>query len=199
MKKVIIGLLSLFFAGQVAMAQPVQDHAVIPMAITVNSILRMNIVSGGNIEFVFNTLADYANGLGESITAGRYRTNVTIASSTIWHLQIYSSGANFAGDGGNIGLGYVGYRVVDNTGTNLIGTNIQPTPAAPGYAILTVAPVTFLASMGTGNAGGTGANNFFINWECATAVGAPVLTPISNSGAISGRYSTNVMLALLPN
>lgn len=198
MKKVFFGFLAIVLSGQLALAQPVLDQAVIPMAITVNSILRMNVVSGGNMEFVFNTLDDYTNGIGTSTSAGNYRTNLTIAASVDWDLSIYASSASFIGDGGTIGLNYVGYTVVDNTGTNAIGTEIDYIPGVGTYDVLTGAAVTFLQP-GTTNVGGSAANNFFINWECATAVGGGIQTPISGSGAISGRYSTTVILALTPN
>jgi hypothetical protein len=103
MKKVLVGFLSLVFMGQVAFAQPVSDNAVIPMGITLSSVLRLNVVSGGNIEFVFASVNDFQNGLAGDM----YRTNLTVESSTDWGLSVYAN--DFAGSAGTFGVGIVDY------------------------------------------------------------------------------------------
>jgi len=206
MKKVLIGFLSLIFAGQVAVAQPISDNAVIPMAITVNSILRLNVVRGGNIEFVFNTLDEYANGL----SGARYSTDVTIASSGNWELEMLASTTEFfdmdGGAGTGIDLGFVCFNLT-TTGTNVIGiglaTEYFPNDGASSavtvYSDLTnTAPAQNILDAGTGNAGGAAENAFTINWECGTGNGtAQAGNTISDAGVTSGRYSTNILLTLI--
>lgn len=46
-----------------AFGQAVKDRNVIPVAVSLNQVLRMTITNGGNIEFVFNTIEDYKNGI----------------------------------------------------------------------------------------------------------------------------------------
>jgi len=204
MKKVLIGFLSLIFAGQVAVAQPISDNAVIPMAITVNSILRLNVVRGGNIEFVFNTLDEYANGLSGT----RYSTDVTIASSGNWELEMLASTTEFFDMDGGVGTGidldYVCFNLTDN-GTNAIGIGLATeyfpnggaTAAVTVYSDLTnTAPAQNILDAGTGNAGGASENAFTINWECGTVNGGNA-TSISTAGVTSGRYSTNILLTLI--
>jgi len=44
-------------------AQAIRDRQVIPVAVNLNQVLRLKVLNGGNIEFVFNTIDDYENGL----------------------------------------------------------------------------------------------------------------------------------------
>lgn len=204
MKKVLLGLISLILAGQVAVAQPISDNAVIPMAITVNSILRLNIVRGGNIEFVFNTMDDYSSGL----LGSRYSTDVTVASSGNWELELLASTTEFfdvdGGAGTGIALDYVCFSLTDN-GTNAIGIGLATEYFPNGGAsaavgsfsdLVNTPPATNILGAGTGNSGSSAANAFTINWECGTANGTNT-TLISTAGVASGRYSTNILLTLI--
>ena len=47
-------------------AQAVSDMAIIPIGVTLNSIARLTVTSGGNIEFVVNTMDQYNNGVAYS-------------------------------------------------------------------------------------------------------------------------------------
>lgn len=210
MKKTLLGLISIIFVGQLAFSQPVSDQAVIPMAITVNSILRLNVVSGGNIEFVFNTISEYQSGLSGS----RYTTTITVASSGNWALDLDASTANFVSDGaaGIIPLDYVVYNLTNNGATYTIGAAAGTdntvynadvagvgTPSAPAvYSDLTQTPGFHVLESGIGNAGGISENNFDINWECGTGNGTTQSgNTISDAGATTGRYSTNILLSLI--
>jgi hypothetical protein len=51
------------FGGMTVFGQAVKDRNVIPVAVNLNQVLRMTVTNGGNIEFVFNTINDYKNGL----------------------------------------------------------------------------------------------------------------------------------------
>jgi hypothetical protein len=217
MKKVLIGLIGIILLGQVVKAQPVSDNAVIPMGITVSSILRLNVVSGGNIEFVFGSLNDFANGLAGDM----YSTNFTVESSTDWGVNLYAS-SDFAGSAGTIPVGVVDYAVQDNTavGGNAIvtssiavgsgkgtlcnlaslytvtgsGTFVQLTNTAPAARLL--------EATGDGNDGPAAANNFYIRWRCGVGPASTILPNTSGAPLINdtpaqvGRSSTNVLVTL---
>ena len=57
MKKLLLISVGLIMAC-LTQAQPVSDNATIPIGVTLNSILRLTVVSGGNIEFVVRRDAD---------------------------------------------------------------------------------------------------------------------------------------------
>jgi len=199
MKKIILGFLSIFFVGQIAMAQPVSDNAVIPMAITVNSILRLNVVDGGNIEFVFNTLNDYSAGLSGT----QYATTFTVASSRNWNLSILATTGTFLNDAGvGISLEHVCF-IISETGAFSYGVDntFNTTYRLDGgvaAALTDRSDLAFVAAdglvlvPGTGNAGTVLDNIFTINWECGTAA----CTAGSLTGTASGRYSTSILLSL---
>jgi hypothetical protein len=205
MKKVLLALLGLILLGQGVKAQPVSDNAVIPMAITVNSILRLNVVDGGNIEFVFNTLNDISFGL----SGARYGTTVTVASSGNWDLSVFATTATFLNDAGQtVPLNRVCFNIT-NGGTFVIGivaatSNTLYYPNGVIAGALTdrsnlidgsVAPAQNVLTTGTlagGNAGNTTQNRFTFNWECGTANCAGG----SMAGTRSGRYSTSILLSL---
>ncbi|MCB9002091.1 MAG: hypothetical protein H6537_09000 [Bacteroidales bacterium] len=48
--------------ASLAFGQAVNDQAIIPVSVTLNSILRLTVVSGGNIDFVVNTIDQYTSG-----------------------------------------------------------------------------------------------------------------------------------------
>ena len=69
MKKI---LLLFFIVGIISsgMSQAVSDRNTIPVAVNLNRVLRMSVNTGGNIEFTFNTIDDYKNGLsGDAVTS----------------------------------------------------------------------------------------------------------------------------------
>jgi hypothetical protein len=212
MKKVLLGLLSLILIGQIAYSQPVSDNAVIPMGITLSSVLRLNVVSGGNIEFVFASVNDFQNGLAGDM----YRTNLTVESSTDWGLSLYAS--DFAGSAGSFGVGIVDYGIEDNASNNVL-VDADPGPGTKNTLNNLVGlytgvgtgvfrqlnNVAFLAlqEAGDGNDGIAADNNFYIRWRCGIGP-ASTITP-NNSGATlindwagtgPGRSSTNVLITL---
>ncbi len=62
MKKLFL-IMVLAVLGITAKAQAISDMAVIPIGVTLNSIARLTVTSGGNIEFVVNTMDQYENGV----------------------------------------------------------------------------------------------------------------------------------------
>jgi hypothetical protein len=202
MKKVLLGLLSIIMLGTAAQAQPISDNAVIPMAITVNSILRLNVVRGGNIEFVFNNYQDFITGLSGTT----YSTDVTVTSSGNWDLSVLAATTEFFDQSNvafsGIALNFVNFNLT-NTGVNTLGvagsdTEYHPDGGAASaegsYSDLTnIAPLVPVL-VGVSNQGAALDNAFTINWECGTANTAGA---ISTAGVTSGRYTTNILLSLI--
>ena len=146
MKKLIYIAIAAIFAAP-AMAQPVSDRGVIPVAVTLNQILRLNITSGGNIEFVFNTITQYELGVPN---AAPYDSDFNVASSTPWELDMGAEDVTFIGTDNPANLmplAHVGYLIVA-TGTHAFGTELtDPAGAAtaPGIALATF-PVIVISS-----------------------------------------------------
>ncbi len=135
-------LVIMLFGGLTAFSQAVKDRNVVPVAVNLNQVLRMTITNGGNIEFVFNTIDDYKNGLSaESVISGSanpatsnnfYTTDFTIASSSRWELTYGAEEATFIGtdDPTNVAftLDNVGFSIT-NGGLNLFNATTVNAPA----------------------------------------------------------------------
>lgn len=199
MKKLTILFAGLFLCATASFGQAINDRAVIPVAINLNSILRLNVTSGGNIEFNFNTLADYTNGIENS---AEYTTRFTVASSVDWDVYMYAEDANMtstdvASGGPTLPVGYIGYRIIS------LGAPIGEFAITPGVVPLDSEDDTILVGFNetNSNAGDINRNSFEIQWECATPAVqlAASLPSMLARGAAADRYSTNVFLILQPN
>src|SRR6056297_2817328 len=93
-KYVFLFLLSILAYNASSYAQAIDDRAVIPVAVTLNSILRLNVKSGGNIEFKFNTLDQYGEGITNST---EYDTKITVASSVNFRVAMYAEDGSLTG------------------------------------------------------------------------------------------------------
>ena len=94
MKKLSLSLIAVVLALTTAFSQPISDMGIIPVGVTLNSILRLNVTGGGNLEYSVSTMQQYLTG----IPAGApYYTTFTVASSVEWSLDLYSDNANFTG------------------------------------------------------------------------------------------------------
>jgi len=198
MKKV-----SLFFLiigiSAASFGQAVADNAIIPISITLNSILRMNVTSGGNIDFTVNTLEQYENGIANS---PRYQTKFTVASSTDFWVQLYAEDDAFYGSddvGNSMPLSIVGYSLTSD-GSNSTDAVNNLTPDAGSWVDLTENEATIVASGGGANtnAGDNNANNFTIYWELGTdnTGGGSGAGTLKSGSYASDRYATNVFLVL---
>ncbi len=184
MKKVLLGLISIVLTGQICFAQPVSDMAVIPMGITVQSVMRLNITKGGNIEFVFKSAADVNAGLPSSGAYGTtYETSGTISASQNWDLNLTVDETDFITD--------------NNSGTDLAlnVVSLDVTTAAGGTPVLQndvvlSSPLTLIDANGT-NTLGDGIT-FSIQWACGVAA----LASNTIVGTAAGRYSANILLTL---
>lgn len=199
MKKLALLLLGLFLFATNANAQ-IDDRAIIPVAVTLNSILRLNVTSGGNIEFNFNTLADYQNGI---LTGTPYQTKFNVASSVNWDVFMYAEDANLIGTDEILGtnvmtLDNIGYHV-SSDGT--IGANVDLAFGSGAPGPLTDDPLTILVGYnGTNsNAGDISQNSFTIHWRCGTGEGSMNGQSILEQTIPADRYATNVFLMLQPN
>jgi hypothetical protein len=176
MKKLLFSAFALALSFM-AYAQPVSDNATIPVSVTVNSILRLNITSGGNIEFVFNTLDQMSGGIDGST---RTTTTFTVASSRNFNVTLEPEGALVGTDGGTLALNNIGIAITGTTGT-----------AAPGSNTALAATQTIVT---TGLPGDAQANIYTIEWSCANG-GTGMTTGVYNINP--DRYSTNCYLTVV--
>lgn len=197
MKNSVFRLLIFLFAVAPAIAQPVSDNAVIPVSVTLNSILRLNVVKGGNITFKVNTIKQYQDGIP---TSALLETRFTVASSVDFDVDLLAQDATFIGTDITAGtntmpLDNVGYKVSeDGSGGDPANWAIQST-----LIELTNAAQPIVTSVVGAGAGGADKNDFTIEWELATAGLIAINTTAKTLLAQSLKpdyYTTNVFLIL---
>ncbi len=194
-------------------AQPIHDIAVIPVAITINTTMRLNVVSGGNVEFVVNTISQYENGISNPNPGANDRihdTRFTVASSRNFDVLMFAEDACFvgtdvasAGTINTIALNNVGYVLhanglhthagevflISDASENIVSLNNNTANVVVSYNSLSA----------TGDVGGTNDNDYTINWELATS---RLISLTGNASLLEqsipqDRYITNVYLVLL--
>jgi hypothetical protein len=192
MKKISTFLFAVLLSASMAFSQPVKDFGVIPIGVTLNSILRLNIVSGGNIEFVVNTIDQYTNGIANTAL---YDTYFTVASSEDFNVIMYSESNNMSGTdlGGTMPSNNVGY-IITNNGTGAVGTNWDFPIAAQDGLDITV--TTIIAGIAHAAAGDPVQNSFIINWELGTSAGTMNATSLLVQSIDADRYVVNALLVL---
>jgi len=208
-------LKSVFLAGAtlfsgLAIAQPISDVSVIPVAITINTTMRLNVVSGGNVEFVVNTISQYENGIANpnlGTTDRIHDTRFTVASSRNFDVLMFAEDACFvgtdvssAGSVNTIALNNVGYRLHTN-GAHVHNTEIDLiSEATEDVVTLNNTTSNIIVSHVASSAGGTDDNDFTINWELATpaVVLANGIGDLLSQSIAQDRYITNVYLVLVP-
>lgn len=217
MKKLILaGAASLLLLGS-AIAQPVSDRAVIPIGVTLVQILRIHVVNGGNIEFVFNDINDYKNGIATGGT-GFYNSNVVIASSTDWALHFGAEDAAMVGTdnpSNSLAINNVGFTTTWTGSNTCCGAGSQVTGITGNYNTATTGGLACGLKQFTGTgadllftdgnnilgSGGDITNNAFtINWECGTRQAGTTAMAATNLLAQSpapDRYVTNVFMDLV--
>lgn len=200
MKKLLLVSMAIISVS-LAKAQPVSDIAIIPIGVNLNSILRLQVISGGNIEFAVNTIAQYTGGI--SNTTGT-TTTFTVSSTVNFDVNLYAEGANMIGTdlGGNLPVNNIGFSMAETGGgtdgtewdLHTVGTvNVLASAKAGPTALI----VEGLGSLAAGNAA---QNKFEIRWELATAnVLAATGGPANNlliQGVKADRYVINSFLDL---
>jgi len=187
MRKLILGFALLLF-GQFSFGQAVSDNAVIPVSVTLNSILRLTVVSGGNIQFVVNTIDQYTGGISNST---RYTTTFTVASSRDFNVFMYSeSDALYGTDaGGQLPLENIGYLVVPPaTGGGTCQNTLIALDDASAKEIVSAWA-----------AGSYSTDPFQVQWELATAAVqglAGGLGSLLDQSIPADNYVTNVFLTV---
>ncbi len=181
--------------GMATIAQPVVDNAIIPVAVNLNSILRLNVTSGGNIEWTVNTIDQYENGIA---TGPRYQTDFTVASSVDFDIELYAEDNFLLGTddvNNTMPLDNIGYNVT-STGSGSDGTQWD----LPGtVAALTNSAVPVVESISTFGAGDITQNAFQIQWEMGTSGTGMNANSLLQQSLAPDRYSTNVFLVLVPS
>lgn len=188
MRKLLLGVAMLLFA-QMGFGQAVSDNAVIPVSVTLNSILRLTVTSGGNINFVFNTIEQYVGGLGPG---SQYNTVFNVSSSRDFQVFLGAEDADFIGfDTGNtIPLDYLAFNITGGTGADT-NTRVLEALADDPDAIVP-----------TGLAGKSTVNEYTIAWEFGTAdalAAGTQTTTLLEESFNADIYMTNVFLSVQPN
>jgi len=198
MKKLILSFLAFGIISS-GISQAVSDRNTIPVGVNLNKVLRLSINSGGNIEFTFNTIDQYKNGIsgatvgtnaGGAALAGvglgaMYMTNFTVSSSTKWELQYGAEGATMLDvddptnttmtlDNVGFALSESGAHGFDNAGSAGGTAELASVPTAGGTSVVGLQqyPVVLIddaGAAGHANAGDGSDNNFQIVWRCGTA------------------------------
>jgi len=199
MKKYVILFLMIMMGYQASSyAQAVDDRAVVPIAVTLNSILRLNVKSGGNIEFNFNNLNQYQDGITNTT---EYDTKISVASSVNWTLNMGAEDDGLlnidevSSTPTTMNRNFIAYSV-DYTGSRADATDYTITAGWNDLPHLNTSADDIITNAGT-NAGGEGQNAFTIHWECGTSNtnGGSLL----GSNLTGGRYATNVFFILEPD
>lgn len=212
MKKLLLPIFvfGIIFPG---ISQAVSDRNTVPVAVNLNRVLRMSVNTGGNIEFTFNTIDDYKNGLsGDAATSTSanpttsnpmYVTTFTVAASTKWTLQYGAEEATFIGvdnPASTLALTNVGFNLA-STGTHAFGTELVSTPTTGGTVIadLDVYPTALIAdgANAAANAGDATDNAFTMTWRVGTAEGDMNAIKLIEQSVTPDRYVTNVLFNLI--
>ncbi|MHC1704084.1 MAG: hypothetical protein AB9846_09280 [Tenuifilaceae bacterium] len=210
MRKLFLGF-SLLLMSQLSFGQAVDDYSIIPVSVTLNSVFRLTVVSGGNIEFVVNTIDQYTDGINSGGVDTRYHTRFTVSSSRNYNVTIKAEAANLLGSDDathTMAVNNVGYDLISNgAGVDPDNWNITPNDAdgEPAQG-LTAAAVVIISGQivpatGTG-AGSATQNDFSIRWRLGTgatevALNTMAATSLLAQNIATDRYVTNVFLELV--
>ena len=222
MKKILLSIFTVSILGS-GISQAVSDRNTIPVAVNLNRVLRMSVNTGGNIEFTFNTIQQYKDGIsgegnnGAAIPVANpgnpmYVTSFTIAASTKWKLSYGAEDVTFIGVDNPTYFGFtldnVGFSLA-STGTHAFGTELISAPtnatALGGeVAALQAYPVDLITDGGNAlaNAGDANDNAFTMTWRCGTAESTGLTTPMNQvklieQGITPDRFVTNVLFNLI--
>ena len=194
MRKLLFTL-ALAVLSQVSFGQAVNDQAIIPVSVTLNSILRLTVVSGGNIDFVVNTIDQYTNGINSGGADARWQTNFTVSSSQDFDVTLAAEDATLMGQDDPANT-----MPLDNIGFDLTGSGGGPANWALPLAVLALTQpsqniVTGVAGFSAGDAT---QNNFTIQWRLGTREDAMNVSSLLAQSLTPDRYITNVFLELVP-
>jgi len=192
MKKFYLAFVAILLGVTASFAQPISDHAVIPIGVTLNPVLRIEVTNGGNIEFVFTSLAQYSSGLSGG--ANVYRTQFQVLSTRLYDVNLYTDPvANMIGQGtaATLPLSVINYTLTAVPAAAGVGDH-------PGTFVATATNLAPLTGFITdGGPDGTVAfvsttNKYIIDWACGTIAAQRV------TGRTPDRYAVNVLLEVIP-
>ena len=196
MRKLLFTL-ALAVLSQVSFGQAVNDQAIIPVSVTLNSILRLTVVSGGNIDFVVNTIDQYTNGINNGGADARWQTNFTVSSSQDFDVTLQAEDATLFGQddpGHNMLLNNIGFDLTESgSGVDLTNWTL---PAA--VLALTNVAQNIVTGLAGASAGDATQNNFTIQWRLGTSEDAMNGSSLLAQSLTPDRYITNVFLELVP-
>ncbi len=185
MRKVFL-IFAVMLASFFAKAQAVNDMAIIPIGVTLNSIMRLTVNSGGNIEFVVNTMDQYTKGINADFGSTLYTTNISVASSTKFGVTVMADNSNLLGTvnpNNKMNVDFISYQA-EAEGENAPTVNGTATPlsSTASYVVGGAAD----AAQAAGNY-----NDIKIHWR---------LNPEGTGGKLtdhaSDRYVVNAILQL---
>jgi len=192
MKKFYLAFVAILLGVTASFAQPVSDHAVIPIGVTLNPILRLEITNGNNIEFVFSALNHYTAGLGSTVATPVtvYQTKFKVLSTRQFNVKLYTDPTtNMVGQGTGtaLALNVLNHTVVAGTLGDTHGAlSAAQADLADNTAIITTAgPTGAVGSVAT-------TTSYVIHWGCGNVALKTVL------GKTPDRYLVNVLLEATP-
>ena len=157
-----------------------------------DNVARLTTIIGSHIEFNFNSIDNYTNGIriDDGTTLGITMSAIAPSILTGWHIdmQAFSGATSIDGDGGAIlPLNTIQIEATDANG-NLSGATfngLQDLAVAPGATLMsTIDPAHLPADPNT--------HQINISYECGIANGSLL-------GAVSSFYSVNVDIIFIPD
>jgi len=166
MKKILI--LIIFIIVNLSLnAQVVKDRNVVPIGVTLNKILRLNIVSD-NIYFNYDNFTITIETNSEKINNYTNTTEIIVASSVRWKLLYGAEETTITGLNNSINLNNIKFTITNN-GIHQFGNELIsiPTNNTLEKSDLQVYPIILIedAHNKFANAGDEKDNSFTINWE----------------------------------
>ncbi len=162
-----------------------------------NPSLVINIVTGYSVDFAFDEMTEYKNG----ILNGGQSTFIRIGAVMNWKLQFNADQTIFYGEnnpGNQMELNNVGVVII-STGTNLDnGTNIVNYAKTVPIA-LEKSDVTLLKKGMNTNIGYGIRNAFTLNWEMGTQRGNMNNQSLLEQQIKADTYTLNIILTLSPD
>lgn len=197
MKKIFAAFAALALTGQMAIGQAVSDLEIIPVSVTVNTVLRINVERGGNIEFVFNTIEDYKNGFSMATSLSpnsRWQTEFMVAASRDFNVDMVIDDAAFIGvdnAANSLPLDNVGYTIT------ALGDAAANTINSGAAEALVTADFQIITGVAASSAGDGSDNRWTIDWECGTTNGTMNPLTMLEQSVEQDRYTSNVYLELV--
>jgi len=162
-----------------------------------NPSLIINIISGHSINFIFDDMSEYENG----ILNGGQSTFIRIGAVMDWQLQFSSDQTIFYGENNpanQMELNNVGVVII-STGTNLDdGSNIINYAKSAPIALQSNDAIILTKGSGTNKGYGI-KNAFTLNWEMGTQRGNMNNQSLLQQMIASDTYTVNIILTLTPS